>query len=673
MLRARPLAGSASVVRSLAAAAAALPALLLPTEAAAEPSWRSPLKVEASPAASVLSFPKAVARPAGCTTVAFERGEEVFASTRPPGGTFGALQGLGDIAPGEYPAAARGGGVAALAWEQSGAVVRIVTANDCEPLGPPAEVPVAAGFADDVTAAVTADGTAIAAFGAGGSGNRKIYLSERAPGASPSTPTPLAPPAGTEAFRPTVAANATGGAAVVFDVVAGGNQVYASRRTGPGTWSTPVKLNEAAANAGTARAALAPDGTVYATWVDSGNDEVILATLSPTGTVTTTPLIIAGGTVREPAIAIGAEGRVAIVWAEQVGGGTARIYGKYAEPGGSLSTLKSVSAASGEFRGNPYVAIDRGGRTIVAWSAVATSGATQRTLAAVRQPGSTGFFGEQPISNPAQYTSPAAISSDEEGNTVVALYMTESPREAQVAAFDAAGPLLPGLAVPASGVAGTPLAFSVSPLDAWSPIGAASWQFGDGGSAVGDAVSHTYAAAGSFGIGLSVADSLGNLSTATGTTAITAAPTGDGGPGPSGGAPGSGSGTVAGPGRPDPNAGPRTVDLPRISRLVLDRKSFPVGTGPAGGTWISFRLSTAAQVRFRVKPLRSRASGTAGASREVRTLAFRRRGKPRRNRFFFSGRIGPRALLPGRYRMRLVAVDAAGRRSQPRAVSFTVR
>jgi hypothetical protein len=42
------------------------------------------------------------------------------------------------------------------------------------------------------------------------------------------------------------------------------------------------------------------------------------------------------------------------------------------------------------------------------------------------------------------------------------------------------------------------------------------------------------------------------------------------------------------------------------------------------------------------------------------------------NRVKFTGRIGSKALRPGRYRATLVATDAAGNRSRPRTVKFRV-
>ena len=38
----------------------------------------------------------------------------------------------------------------------------------------------------------------------------------------------------------------------------------------------------------------------------------------------------------------------------------------------------------------------------------------------------------------------------------------------------------------------------------------------------------------------------------------------------------------------------------------------------------------------------------------------------------FSGRIGRRALKPGKYRVTVVVADAAGNRSKPRSIGFRV-
>ncbi|HEX6228814.1 MAG TPA: PKD domain-containing protein, partial [Solirubrobacterales bacterium] len=543
--------------------------------------------------------------------------------------------------------------------------------------------------------AVDSNGTAIIAFGADSSADRKIFVSEDPSGGPPASAIPLEPPAGTEGFRPEIATNGVGDAGIVFDVIdEGENDVYASRRTGPGIWTTPELLNdeEKPAVADTARAAMGPDGSLYAVWKDAGNKEVIFGSLDPSGSPDREMLITAAEAVEKPAIAADDEGRLLVAWITVSESGTKRtVSAKYREPEDEdFGQSKNVSLITKINRDHLFVAIDRDGRNIVTWSDL-PSPMPYRTMASVRSPGSNFFSSEVPLSDPVEQTAPSGISSDADGHTLVALYMSSPlPSEARIVAFDAAAPALQDLSIPAAGVAGTPTPFSVSPLDAWSSTEPAEWQFGDGASADGDSTAHTYDAPGTYPVEVSVADEFGNLSQAAGTTAIEPAPViPDERPGKRG--KGKGRGADQGP-------------APRLGRLTLSRKRFratprrPSRTALASrrkrsrvGTRVGYRLSEPATVRFvvhrRLPGLRVRVRGRVRCVKPTRRLrrrsakrcvrlrrrgAFRHAGKRGANRFFFSGWIGRKKLRPGRYRLRAVAIDRSGKRSAPRAVGFVI-
>jgi hypothetical protein len=51
---------------------------------------------------------------------------------------------------------------------------------------------------------------------------------------------------------------------------------------------------------------------------------------------------------------------------------------------------------------------------------------------------------------------------------------------------------------------------------------------------------------------------------------------------------------------------------------------------------------------------------------------FQRQSTIGANSFTFRGRVGGRKLKPGKYRLQIVAADAAGNRSAPRYVSFKI-
>jgi hypothetical protein len=204
---------------------------------------------------------------------------------------------------------------------------------------------------------------------------------------------------------------------------------------------------------------------------------------------------------------------------------------------------------------------------------------------------------------------------------------------------------------------GVPVTFSVSPLDVWSPLGATTWSFGDGATGAGMSPTHTYARSGTFAVGLSSSDALGNASSASRTIAIAPAP------------------------------------RPRLSRLRLSPAVFRAArSGPsvkaAGarvGTRVGYSLDIASSVRFTVE--RARGGRRVGGrcvrpTRRNRTRtrctryvtvrgSFKRGRRAGADRFRFTGRLAGGALAPGRYR--LVATPTANSKvGRPGRASFRI-
>jgi hypothetical protein len=133
---------------------------------------------------------------------------------------------------------------------------------------------------------------------------------------------------------------------------------------------------------------------------------------------------------------------------------------------------------------------------------------------------------------------------------------------------------------------------------------------------------------------------------------------------------GGSGGSGAGPG-----GGPAAdTQAPLIGRFRSTRSVFAVARAAtpraarvARGTRLRYTLSENARVvlkikrRLAVKPARYRTVGTLTRS-----------GLTGVNRIRFTGRIGRRALRPGRYRAVITAIDAAGNRSVPRSARFRV-
>jgi hypothetical protein len=147
---------------------------------------------------------------------------------------------------------------------------------------------------------------------------------------------------------------------------------------------------------------------------------------------------------------------------------------------------------------------------------------------------------------------------------------------------------------------------------------------------------------------------------------------------------------------PLPTTSPRDTLAPSVSRFSMSRRRFRVGPRRTArvaaarrtsrGTTFRFRLSERATVRIAIergRPGRRVAGRCRPAARRVRrrrpciryiaveTLVRRNTAAGRRT-LSFSGRIGRRALRRGRHRAVITATDAAGNRSRPRALTFTI-
>ena len=115
-----------------------------------------------------------------------------------------------------------------------------------------------------------------------------------------------------------------------------------------------------------------------------------------------------------------------------------------------------------------------------------------------------------------------AIGFDDDGDVAV-VYLNGSPSPLTVAvrALDVAGPVV-SMVAPAKATAGKTQAYAATASDHWSAVAAYRWVFGDGTTASGPNVSHTYAKPGSYAVTLTVTDAVGNATTRTATTAVVA-------------------------------------------------------------------------------------------------------------------------------------------------------
>jgi Ca2+-binding RTX toxin-like protein len=116
------------------------------------------------------------------------------------------------------------------------------------------------------------------------------------------------------------------------------------------------------------------------------------------------------------------------------------------------------------------------------------------------------------------------VAMDSQGNAAALFTRSDGTNQlATVAGYDAAGPVLGPLTIPA-GQAGSSLVFAATPVDVWSALASTDWTFGDGGQASGTSVSHTYATAGTYDAKVTATDAVGNSSSGGGSVAVSGAP-----------------------------------------------------------------------------------------------------------------------------------------------------
>ena len=212
----------------------------------------------------------------------------------------------------------------------------------------------------------------------------------------------------------------------------------------------------------------------------------------------------------------------------------------------------------------------------------------------------------------------------------------------------------------------------------WSVPGETSWSFGDGVSASGTSVTHTYTVAGTYEVTLHSADMLGNVTSTSGKITIATAPPPTTTPSPE---PTSRSSTPAPPTSEPPTSEPPVIGTVSQSASVWHER----GKSPAGTTF-SLALNERATVSFSFARHMSgrmvdhkclattpRNAGRQVCSRTVVTGALSFAGHKGMNKIGFQGLLPHSKKLPlGRYTLMITATNAAGQHSNAKSLGFVV-
>lgn len=387
--------------------------------------------------------------------------------------------------------------------------------------------------------------------------------------------------------------------------------VQAAARPADGAWSTAVDISAPGQSAGDPRIALDPDGDVTAVWTGSSQTGTSVYSSSlPLGGTWSAPVPISAGAQNSgyPDIDIDSAGNTTAVWSS-----AGAVLAATRPPGGTWSEATDVST-TGLGAHAPEIALGPSGSATAVW--VDYNGAYYNVQAATRR-GDGSWSALTDLSAGEAWDPHVAV--DRAGNATVVwtrLYGTHSVVQAR--GLDVTGPVVAALASPATGEVGQSIGWSVTAVDTWSAVASTVWDFGDGSSATGSSVTHSYGAAGTYDVSVTITDAVGNATVRIGSIIVAAAP-------------------------PIP----------------------PAATPPT--------VATAAITSFTLRPARIRAVGSdSTAKRKTKagivltaaarvTLTFKRKGSRKpdaklvkalvagKNTFKLTAKLGKRKLEPGRY------------------------
>ncbi len=439
-----------------------------------------------SPAAAQSSLPSVAVNAAGAVAVAWanDTAEQYEVAIRPPGGTFAtpvaagstggallqrppslAIDDGGDVLIGEIREVS-GGDVDLYGWMPAG--------------GAPATTTLSSAAEEAVEPSVALDGAgdAVVAWCAKHEAVRDIARAITRPAGGVFGAVQELTDGAEYAFAQHAAIGAGGQAAVVWQrgLTAPPYHIEASTSAGPADLlSVPTTISPAASNNETPAVAVGGDGQVVAAWQHFGATSV-----------------------------------------EEVASGHA---------GGSFEASVEASA-SGSF-GDPQVASDAAGDAVLAWGGSAFG--TEDLEAVTRSAGGT-------LSSPVVLSAPeekvdygifdniaaASVGMDGAGDAVVG-WEHAADHSVIARVYDVSPPTVTP-SVPASAIAGQPVRLTAAAGDPFSSVTATTWSFGDGGTADGATLTHTYASSGTYTVTVWATDAAGNTASASRQLTVQAAP-----------------------------------------------------------------------------------------------------------------------------------------------------
>lgn len=463
--------------------------------------------------------------------------------------------------------AADGAGQATAVWSTGGAesAVEAATRAPFGSFGPAVRLSPQKAEVEFPEVAIDAEGVATVVWANLTSGTVEEATLDG--GGVPSTSTALSGAVG--ALFPSVSVSSAGAAIVSWQASGEGDRrIEAAYRSTDGKFGSPHRLSpkersvEAFSTSG-----IGDGGEGLVAWTAEGEHATVEVASIATGGALRATTTFSGieDDAANPVVAVNAVGDAAVAWSEGEESAANECVRLATRPsGGAFGPAVTVSAegSNAEF---PQVAIDASGEPTVAWmdnaavivaegpsagpfakqrlgfpasfpslsedgagdALVAWEDPEERSAEASFRPAGGGFAAPheispatEPVEAPVVPERPPVAGAVLGDGDALAVFALEGAGAPSVAMLDAAGPQLNALSMPAEGIAGEPVAFSVSPVDQITSVASTNWIFGDATSVAGASVQHTFAEPGTYTVAVTSADASGNETTRTGKITI---------------------------------------------------------------------------------------------------------------------------------------------------------
>jgi hypothetical protein len=262
-----------------------------------------------------------------------------------------------------------------------------------------------------------------------------------------------------------------------------------------------------------------PAGNAIAAWVGNvGPDgDAVFASERPVGGGWSPPTILApaagGFRIRDLALTVDAAGGAVALWDEVTQGVRAA---SLAAGSGRWQPAVPLTASS-VYVVDAAVAADRAGNAVAVWA----EGFPDSELRAALRPAASGRWEPATTIASVDYGSQLSVASDEHGGALAVWQELTTDSSVRASELRPGGPVLAQLTAPHAGAAGVPVTFAVTPAAWGSPlVGEPAWDFGDGASARGASVVHTYRRKGTYTVEVTQSDAAGRASRSTATLVV---------------------------------------------------------------------------------------------------------------------------------------------------------